>query len=76
VTCQVSKASVRRETLQVRYKGKNIAGRADDGGAEALEFFAAHSPIKTHLADAVDVGMGYIRLGQPATELSAARPSG
>ncbi|MDT0188712.1 excinuclease ABC subunit UvrA [Rothia terrae] len=59
-----------RETLEVKYKGKNIADVLEMPVAEAAEFFAAFTPIARHLNTLVDVGLGYIRLGQPATTLS------
>ncbi|MFW0184888.1 excinuclease ABC subunit UvrA [Rothia sp. CCM 9418] len=59
-----------RETLAVLYKGKSIADVLEMPVEEAAEFFAAFSPIARHLNTLVDVGLGYIRLGQPATTLS------
>ena len=59
-----------RETLEVRYKGKTIADVLEMSVEEAAEFFAAFTPIARHLNTLVDVGLGYIRLGQPATTLS------
>ena len=59
-----------RETLEVYYKGKTIADVLEMPVEEAAEFFAAFTPIARHLNTLVDVGLGYIRLGQPATTLS------
>jgi excinuclease ABC subunit A len=71
VTCQVCKGKrYNRETLQVRYKGKNIADVLDMEVQEALEFFGAHPRIVRILQTLVDVGMGYIQLGQSAPTLS------
>ncbi|GAV24729.1 ABC-ATPase UvrA [Carboxydothermus islandicus] len=71
VPCEVCKgARYNRETLEVRYKGKNIAEVLDMTVEEALEFFAAIPRIQRKLQTLYDVGLGYIRLGQPATTLS------
>ena len=59
-----------RETLEVHYKGKTIADVLEMPVEEAAEFFAAFTPIARPLNTLVDVGLGYIRLGQPATTLS------
>ena len=59
-----------RETLEVHYKGKTIADVLEMPVEEAAEFFAAFTPIARHLNTLVDVGLGYIRLGHPATTLS------
>ena len=59
-----------RETLQVRYKGKNIAEVLDMTVDEAMEFFAHIPRIQAKLKTLQDVGLGYIRLGQPAPTLS------
>ena len=59
-----------RETLEVKYKGKNIYNVLDMSIDEALKFFDAIPKIKNKLQTLVDVGLGYIKLGQPATELS------
>ena len=59
-----------RETLQVRYKGKNIAQVLDLTVSEATEFFANIPAIQKKLETLQDVGLGYIRLGQPAPTLS------
>ena len=71
VPCEVCHgARFNRETLEVHYKGKNIAEVLDMPIEEAAEFFAAFGPISRHLNTLVDVGLGYVRLGQPATTLS------
>ncbi len=59
-----------RETLQVRYKGKNIADVLDMRIDEALEFFKDIPSIQRRLQTLCDVGMGYVKIGQPATTLS------
>ncbi|MEA2627363.1 MAG: excinuclease subunit [Candidatus Binatota bacterium] len=59
-----------RDTLEVRYKGRSIAEVLDTSVAEAREFFAAVPPIAEKLATLEDVGVGYVRLGQPANTLS------
>jgi excinuclease ABC subunit A len=59
-----------RETLQVQFKGLSIAGILDLTVSEALDFFSAHSRIVRRLKTLEAVGLGYIRLGQPATTLS------
>ncbi len=59
-----------RETLQVRYKGKNIAEVLDLSVEEGLTFFENIPPIKRKLQTLMDVGLGYITLGQPAPTLS------
>jgi excinuclease ABC subunit A len=71
VTCEVCGGSrYSRETLQVRYKGKNIAEVLDMTVGEALEFFAALPPAAKILQTLADVGLDYIKLGQPAPTLS------
>ncbi|GAA3286515.1 excinuclease ABC subunit UvrA [Arthrobacter citreus] len=71
VPCEVCHGGrFNRETLEVHYKGKNIAEVLGMSIEEAAEFFAAFSPIARHLNTLVDVGLGYVRLGQPATTLS------
>ncbi|HET9155650.1 MAG TPA: excinuclease ABC subunit UvrA, partial [Myxococcaceae bacterium] len=71
VTCEVCKGKrYNRETLEVRYKGKNIAEVLDMTVAEALEFFEPVPAIKQKLRTLHDVGLDYIRLGQSATTLS------
>ncbi len=59
-----------RETLEVRFKGRTIADVLEMPIAEALEFFAHIPKIKRRVQTLVDVGLGYMRLGQPATTLS------
>jgi excinuclease ABC subunit A len=63
-------ARYNRDTLEVRYKGKNIAEVLDMTIAEALEFFGPIQRIARRLSALVKVGLGYVRLGQPATTLS------
>ncbi|HHX63447.1 MAG TPA: excinuclease ABC subunit UvrA [Chloroflexi bacterium] len=71
VTCDVCKGRrFNRETLQIRYKGKNIADVLDMDVDEAFEFFANIPSIRRILQTLVDVGLGYIKLGQSATTLS------
>ena len=71
VACEVCGGKrYNRETLQVRYKGKNISEVLEMPIAEAAEFFAPISGIHRYLQTLVDVGLGYVRLGQSATTLS------
>ncbi|HVU73452.1 MAG TPA: excinuclease ABC subunit UvrA [Mycobacteriales bacterium] len=71
VPCEVCHgARYNRETLEVHYKGKNISEVLDMPIEEAAEFFAAVPTISRHLKTLVDVGLGYVRLGQPAPTLS------
>ena len=71
VPCEVCHgARYNRETLEVHFKGKTIAEVLDMPIEEALEFFAAVPAIARHLRTLVDVGLGYVRLGQPAPTLS------
>ena len=71
VPCEVCDgARYNRETLEVHYKGKTIAEVLDMPIEEAAEFFAAVPAISRHLKTLVDVGLGYVRLGQPAPTLS------
>nr|WP_227464301.1 excinuclease ABC subunit UvrA [Nocardioides lijunqiniae] len=71
VPCEVCHgARYNRETLEVHYKGKTIAEVLDMPIEEAVEFFAAVPPIARHMKTLVEVGLGYVRLGQPATTLS------
>ena len=71
VPCEVCHGQrYNRETLEVRYKGKNIAEVLDMPIVEAAEFFKAITSIHRYLQTLVDVGLGYVRLGQPATTLS------
>lgn len=59
-----------RETLEVKYSGKTVSDILDMPISEAAEFFKAYPSISRYLDTLVDVGLGYIRLGQPATTLS------
>lgn len=71
VPCEVCHgARYNRETLEVHFKGKTVADVLDMPIEEAAEFFAAVPAISRHLKTLVDVGLGYVRLGQPATTLS------
>ena len=71
IKCDVCKGRrYNRETLQVRYKGKNIADVLDMTVEEAMEFFAHIPTIRRKLQTLYDVGLGYIKLGQPAPTLS------
>ena len=71
VPCEVCHgARYNRETLEVHYRGRTIAEVLDMPIEEALEFFAAIPAIARHLATLVDVGLGYVRMGQPAPTLS------
>jgi excinuclease ABC subunit A len=71
VPCEVCHgARYNRETLEVHYKGKTIAEVLDMSIEEAAEFFAPISSIHRYLQTLVDVGLGYVRLGQPAPTLS------
>ena len=71
VPCEVCKGKrYNRETLEVKYKGKNIADVLDMTVEEALEFFENIPKIKQKIQTLFDVGLGYIKLGQPSTTLS------
>ena len=71
VPCEVCKGRrYNRETLEVRYKGKNIAEVLDMTVDEAVEFFSALPKLRNKLQTLQDVGLGYVKLGQPSTELS------
>ncbi|MEO0129063.1 MAG: excinuclease ABC subunit UvrA [candidate division WOR-3 bacterium] len=71
ITCDACRGKrFNRETLEVKYKGKNISEVLDMSVSEALEFFQHIPPIKRKLQLLYDVGLGYIKLGQPATTLS------
>ncbi len=71
VPCEVCKGKrYNRETLEVRWKGKNISEILELTVEEANDLFEALPPIKRHLQTLVDVGLGYVHLGQPATTLS------
>lgn len=71
IPCEVCKGKrYNRETLEVRYKGKNIADVLDMTVEEALGFFENIPRIKNKLQTLYDVGLSYIKLGQPSTQLS------
>jgi excinuclease ABC subunit A len=71
VPCEVCHgARYNRETLEVHFKGKTVADVLDMPISEAAEFFAAFPAISRYLQTLVDVGLGYVRLGQPAPTLS------
>lgn len=71
VPCEVCKGKrYNRESLEIRYKGKNISEVLDMTISEALEFFQAIPKIHRKLQTLEDVGLGYIKMGQPATTLS------
>ena len=71
VPCEVCKgARYNRDTLEVTFRGKSIADVLDLSCEEALGFFANQPPIARHMQTLVDVGLGYVRLGQPAPTLS------
>ncbi len=71
VPCEVCKGKrYNHETLEVKYKGKNIADVLDMTVEEALEFFDKIPKIKQKIQTLYDVGLGYIKLGQPSTTLS------
>ena len=71
VPCEVCKGKrYNRETLEVTYKGKNISQVLEMSVQEALDFFQYLPRIQRRLQTLADVGLGYIRLGQPATTLS------
>ena len=71
VPCEVCKGErYNRETLQVRYKDKTISDVLDMNVEEALEFFENIPNIKRKLETLMDVGLSYIKLGQPSTQLS------
>jgi excinuclease ABC subunit A len=71
VPCEVCHgARYNRETLEVHFKGKTISDVLDMPIEEAVDFFAAIPGISRHLRTLVDVGLGYVRLGQPAPTLS------
>jgi excinuclease ABC subunit A len=71
VPCEVCKGKrYNRETLEVRYKGKTVAEVLDMTVDEAYDFFGPVPPLKRKIGTLRDVGLGYIKLGQPATTLS------
>jgi excinuclease ABC subunit A len=71
VPCEVCRGQrYNRETLEVRYRGRSIAEVLDLSIEQALEAFDNLPTIRGHLQTLVDVGLGYVRLGQPATTLS------
>jgi excinuclease ABC subunit A len=71
VPCEVCKgARYNRDTLDITFKNKNIADVLNMPAEEALEFFANQPPIARQMQTLVDVGLGYVRLGQPAPTLS------
>ncbi len=71
VPCEICRgARYNRDTLEIQFKGKNISEVLNMPITEALEFFANQPPIARHLQTLVDVGLGYVRLGQPAPTLS------
>lgn len=71
VPCEVCKGKrYNRETLEVKYKGKSIYDVLDMNVTEALEFFKNIPPIQRQLETLEEVGLGYIKLGQPSTQLS------
>lgn len=71
VTCDVCKGKrYNQETLQVKYQEKNIADVLNLTIEEAYQFFSQHSTIRKKLKTMIDVGLGYLRLGQPAPTLS------
>ncbi len=71
VPCEVCHGKrYNRETLEVKYKGKNIYDVLDMSVEEALEFFKDIPSINRYMKTLYDVGLGYIKLGQPSTQLS------
>ena len=71
VPCEVCKGKrYNRDTLDITFKGKNISEVLDLSCEEAAEFFANQPAIARHMNTLVDVGLGYVRLGQPAPTLS------
>ena len=76
VPCEVCKGKrYGRETLEVKYKGKSIADVLDMQVEEAVEFFKNVPKIHRRLQTLYDVGLGYLKLGQPATELPGRSPA-
>ena len=71
VPCDVCKGHrYNNETLEVKYRGKNIFEVLDMNINEAMEFFSNIPSIERQLKTLVDVGLGYVKLGQPSTQLS------
>ncbi|MGI9606018.1 MAG: excinuclease ABC subunit UvrA [Acidimicrobiales bacterium] len=71
VPCEICKGKrYNRDTLDILFKGRNIAEVLEMPIEEALDFFGNQPPIARHLQTLVDVGLGYVRLGQPAPTLS------
>lgn len=71
VQCEVCKGKrYNRETLEVKYKGKSIFDVLDMNVTEAVEFFKNHPSISRQMETLEEVGLGYIKLGQPSTQLS------
>ncbi len=71
VPCEICKGDrYNRDTLDITFKGKNIAEVLDMPIEEAVGFFSNQPPIARHMQTLCDVGLGYVRLGQPATTLS------
>ena len=71
VPCEVCHGKrYNRETLEVKYKGKDISDVLNMTVEEGIEFFENHAPIVRKLQTLYDVGLGYIKIGQPSTELS------
>ena len=71
VPCEVCKgARYNRDTLDITFKGKNIAEVLDMSCEEAAEYFSNQPVISRHMQTLVDVGLGYVKLGQPAPTLS------
>ena len=71
VPCEVCKGKrYNRDTMEITFKGKNISDVLEMPIEEALDFFANQPPIARHMQTLVDVGLGYVRLGQPAPTLS------
>jgi excinuclease ABC subunit A len=74
VTCEVCKGlRYNRDTLEIKYKGQSIADVLNMTVNQALAFFDAIPPIQKKLKTLVDVGVGYIKLGQQATTLVGGR---
>ena len=71
VPCEIcGGARYNRDTLEITFRGKTIADVLDMSCEEALTFFERQPPIARHMQTLVDVGLGYVRLGQPAPTLS------